>query len=44
MRPELDRLIDKLRPGDQVVIYRLDRLGRSVSHLVALAESFSDVS
>lgn len=37
-RPELDRLLDKLRPGDAVVVWRLDRLGRSLRHLVELVE------
>jgi DNA invertase Pin-like site-specific DNA recombinase len=36
-RPGLDRLMDMLRPGDAVVVWRLDRLGRSLAHLVALA-------
>ena len=39
-RPELARLLDKLRPGDTVVIYRLDRLGRSIRHLLELVELF----
>ena len=41
-RPELDRLLDQLRPGDTLVVWRLDRLGRSIRHLIdqmaALAE------
>lgn len=41
LRPELDRLLDKLRPGDQVVVWRLDRLGRSLKHLVALVDQFA---
>ncbi|MDQ7832248.1 MAG: recombinase family protein [Desulfovibrionaceae bacterium] len=36
-RPGLTRLMDMLRPGDAVVVWRLDRLGRSLSHLIALA-------
>ncbi len=35
-RPGLDALVGKLRDGDTVVITRLDRLGRSVVHLVTL--------
>jgi hypothetical protein len=31
-RPELDALLDYLRPGDVLVVWRLDRLGRSVRH------------
>ena len=33
-RPELDRLLASLRPGDTVYIYKLDRLGRSLKHLL----------
>lgn len=33
-RPELDRLKDQLRPGDTLVVWRLDRLGRSLRHLI----------
>jgi DNA invertase Pin-like site-specific DNA recombinase len=41
-RPELDRMLDQLRPGDVLVVWRLDRLGRSMRHLVALIEELSD--
>jgi DNA invertase Pin-like site-specific DNA recombinase len=34
-RPELDRMLDQLRPGDTVVVWRLDRLGRSLRHLIS---------
>ena len=33
-RPELVRLLDHLREGDTVVVWRLDRLGRSLRHLI----------
>ncbi|GGJ71485.1 DNA invertase [Glutamicibacter ardleyensis] len=33
-RPELDAVIDQLRPGDTLVVWRLDRLGRSIRHLI----------
>jgi DNA invertase Pin-like site-specific DNA recombinase len=33
-RPQLDALLDQLRPGDTVVVWRLDRLGRSLRHLI----------
>lgn len=32
-RPEFDRMIDALRPGDTVVVWKLDRLGRDAIHL-----------
>jgi DNA invertase Pin-like site-specific DNA recombinase len=35
-RPELDRLLDHLRVGDTVVVWRLDRLGRNLRHLLAV--------
>ncbi len=37
-RPQLERLLDQLREGDTLVVWRLDRLGRSVRHLVSLVE------
>ena len=33
-RPGLDALLDQVRPGDTVVVWRLDRLGRSLRHLI----------
>ncbi|NEG90602.1 recombinase family protein [Bifidobacterium aerophilum] len=40
-RPQLDRMLDQLRAGDIVVVWRLDRLGRSVQHLVELMNRFN---
>lgn len=34
-RPELAAVLDYARAGDVLVVWRLDRLGRSVQHLVA---------
>ncbi len=39
-RPQLDKMLDHLRPGDVVVVWKLDRLGRSLRHLVSLVEYF----
>jgi DNA invertase Pin-like site-specific DNA recombinase len=36
-RPVLNTLLRDLRPGDVLVIWKLDRLGRSLRHLVELA-------
>ncbi len=37
-RPELDRMLDHLRPGDVVTVTRLDRLARSTRDLLDVAE------
>jgi DNA invertase Pin-like site-specific DNA recombinase len=37
-RPQLDALLEQLRPGDSLVVWRLDRLGRSMSHLLETVE------
>lgn len=34
LQPELDKLLDQIRPGDTLVGWRLDRLGRSIRHLI----------
>lgn len=36
-RPVLDDLLSRLRAGDVLVVWKLDRLGRSLKHLVTLA-------
>src|SRR3954469_15883013 len=33
-RPGLTQALSHLRPGDTLVVWRLDRLGRSLSHLI----------
>ncbi len=33
-RPQLTRLLERLRPGNTLVVWRLDRLGRSTAHLI----------
>jgi DNA invertase Pin-like site-specific DNA recombinase len=37
-RPELNRLLQFLRKGDSLIVYKLDRLGRSTKKLLELAE------
>ena len=36
-RPALAEMLDRLRPGDTVMAWRLDRLGRSLRHLTGLS-------
>lgn len=38
-RPELERLLDQLRPGDVVVVTKYDRLARSLRDLLEIVES-----
>lgn len=37
-RPGLEECLEKLEAGDTLIVWRLDRLGRSMSHLVDLIE------
>lgn len=38
-RPELDKMLDHLRPNqDEVVVWKLDRLGRNTRNLLALID------
>ena len=41
-RPQLDKMLDHLRSGDVVVVWRLDRLGRSLKNLIALVEDLAE--
>jgi DNA invertase Pin-like site-specific DNA recombinase len=38
-RPELDRCLDQLRNGDTLIVWRLDRFGRSLKDLVTKIEA-----
>lgn len=38
-RPGLDECLSKLQPGDTLLVWRLDRLGRSLPHLVDLVSN-----
>lgn len=40
-RPELDQVLDHLRPRDTLVVWRLDRLGRNLRHLIATVTDLS---
>lgn len=41
-RPELQKMLEQIRPGDEVVVWKLDRLGRSLPHLIELVNQFSE--
>ncbi len=41
-RPGLDQAVDSLRAGDVLVIWKLDRLGRSLKHLVELVNTLRE--
>ena len=41
-RPGLVKCIDSLESGDVLVVWRLDRLGRSMRHLITLVEDLRD--
>lgn len=42
-RPELENCLKALRAGDTLYIWRLDRLGRSLKHLVQLINQLQDM-
>lgn len=41
-RPQLTAALDQLRPGDTLVVWRLDRLGRSLRHLIDTVTGLAD--
>lgn len=41
-RPELQKMLDQLRPGDTVIVYSLSRIGRSLRNLIELVEVFKE--
>lgn len=40
-RPKLSECLGYLRPGDTLVVWKLDRLGRSLPHLIATVEGLA---
>lgn len=41
-RPALDEMLKVVRPGDRVIVYKLDRISRSTKHLIELVEFFEE--
>jgi len=41
-RPQLSDALDFVRPGDTLVVWKLDRLGRSLSNLIELLSGLSE--
>lgn len=41
-RPELERALRALEPGDVLVVYKVDRLARSLSHLLLILRRIDD--
>ena len=41
-RPQLDRLLEHARSGDTIVVWRLDRLGRSLRHLITQVQELAN--
>lgn len=41
-RPKLQELLEMLREGDRVVVWKLDRIGRNTKHLIELVEQLEE--
>ena len=41
-RKSLDLLLEKLREDDVVVVWKMDRIARSVSHMLKLVDEFKE--
>jgi DNA invertase Pin-like site-specific DNA recombinase len=41
-RPELQRLLEHLRAGDTVVVWKLDRIARSTRHLLEVMDTIRE--
>lgn len=41
-RPGLDNCLNALRSGDTLIVWKLDRLGRNLRHLINIVQSLSD--
>jgi len=43
-RPEFNKLLGQLRPGDSILIWKLDRLGRSLRHLLDVVDHLNSMT
>jgi len=41
-RPGLDKALEYVREGDTLIVWMLDRLGRSIQHLIHLMASLNE--
>jgi len=41
-RPALDTAVETLKAGDVLIVWKLDRLGRSLSHLIQITKQLGD--
>jgi DNA invertase Pin-like site-specific DNA recombinase len=41
-RPGLDKALDYIREGDTLIVWKLDRLGRSIQHLIKIISDFQE--
>jgi DNA invertase Pin-like site-specific DNA recombinase len=41
-RPAFDKIISKLKAGDKLMVWRLDRMGRSLRHLIEINQLLSE--
>ena len=42
LRPEFQRMLDQIRPGDTIIVWKLDRLARSTRDLLGTMETIHD--
>ena len=42
VRPKMEKMIQQLRKGDTVIVWKLDRLGRSIRELIRLITKFKE--
>ena len=43
-RPEFQRMLDQIRPGDTIIVWKLDRLARSTRNLLNTMETINQAA